>query len=119
MASKNGKTSGELHQVWLPSWARRVVPAGYQHATLTLTGTSPLLMSSGEVDRDSETFRAYYHLGKKRAKSLDDEKRISELEWTLRLYFDDEIGPYIPEANVHKLLRDSATKWRKGEEIKR
>ena len=101
------------------SWLRRVVPPGYARATLILTGTSPLLMNSGEFDRDSETYRAYYLLGKKKAKSLDDDKRLRELEWTLRLYLDEEIGPYIPGRNVKELLRSSATKWRKGEEIKR
>jgi hypothetical protein len=100
-------------------WHRRIVPPGYQRATLLLTGTSPLLMNSGEFDRDSETYRTYYLLGKKKSKSLDDEQRLRELEWTLRIYLDDEAGPYIPGKNVKELLRSAATKWRKGEEIKR
>ena len=100
-------------------WLRRVIPPGYQLGTLTLTGTAPLLMNSGEFDRDGETYRAYYLLGQKKKKSLDDEKRLRELEWTLRIYIDDEIGPYIPGKNVKELLRSAATKWRKGEEIKR
>jgi hypothetical protein len=111
-ARKSPKTS-------TPSWLRRVVPPGYARATLILTGTAPLLMNSGEFDRDSETFRAYYLLGKKKSKSLDDEQRLRELEWTLRIYLDEQIGPYIPGRNVKELLRSSATKWRKGEEIKR
>jgi|SRR5215831_9332879 len=101
------------------TWLRRVVPAGYQQATLFLTGTAPLLMNSGEFDRDGETYRAYYLLGKKKAKSLDDDARLRELEWTLRIYLDDEAGPYVPGKNVKELLRSAATKWRKGEEIKR
>jgi hypothetical protein len=101
------------------SWLRRIVPLGYASATLHLTGTSPLLMSCGEVDRDSELYRAYYMLGQKRKKSLDDEARLRELEWQLRIYLDNEIGPYIPSKNIKELLRSAATKWRKGEEIKR
>jgi hypothetical protein len=100
-------------------WMRRVVPPGYQRATLLMTGTAPLLMNSGEFDRDSETYRAYYLLGKKRGKSLDDEARLRELEWSLGIYLDDEAGPYIPGKNVKELLRSAATKWRKGEEVKR
>lgn len=98
---------------------RRVVPPGYARATLILTGTSPLLMNSGEFDRDSETYRAYFLLGKKKAKSLDEDQRLRELEWKLRLYLDEEIGPFIPGRNVKELLRSAATKWRKGEDIKR
>lgn len=101
------------------TWFRRIVPAGYERATLLLTGTSPLLMSNGETDVDSDEYRAYELLGQKRGKSQDDKARLRELEWTTRLYLDEELGPYIPAKNVHELLRESATKWRKGEEIKR
>lgn len=102
-----------------PSWLRRVVPVGYANAILTLKGTSPLLMNSGEADRDSELYRAYYMLGQKKRKTLDDEARLRELEWELRLYMDADLGPYIPGKNVKELLRSAATKWRRGEDIKR
>jgi hypothetical protein len=103
----------------MESWLRRVVPAGYAEATLILQGTSPLLMNSGDADVDSELYRSYVLLGQKRGKSLDDEARLRELEWQLRLYLDEDLGPFIPGKNVKELLRSAATKWRKGEEIKR
>jgi hypothetical protein len=103
----------------MASWQRRVIPEGYARVTLTLSGTSPLLMNSGEVDRDSELFRAYYMLGQKKRKTLDDEARLRELEWQLRLYLDADLGPYVPGKNVKELLRSAATKWRRGEDIKR
>lgn len=98
---------------------RRIIPQGYIEAELSLTGTAPLLMNSGEADRDSETYRTYFNLGRKRGKSLDDEAKLRELEWTLALYLDEEIGPYIPGKNIKELLRSAATKWKKGEDIKR
>lgn len=101
------------------SWMRRVVPPGYADATLHLEGTSPLLMNSGEIDRDSELYRAYFLLGQKKRKSLEDDARLREMEWELRLYLDAEIGPYIPGKNVKEMLRSAATKWRRGEDIKR
>src|SRR5687767_1363409 len=70
------------------NWIRRIVPAGYTTATLSLTGTSPLLMSSGEADQEGELYRAYKLLGQTKKKSLDDESRLREMEWKLRLYFD-------------------------------
>lgn len=101
------------------TWFRRIVPAGYEQATLLITGTAPLLMNSGEVDVDSEQYRAYELLGQKKRKSLDDKARLRELEWSLCLYLDEELGPFVPAKNVQELLRAAATKWRKGEEIKR
>jgi hypothetical protein len=101
------------------SWMRRVVPPGYATGTLEFVGTSPLLMNSGEADRDSDTYRSYYLLGQKKRKTLDDEARLRELEWQLRLYLDPEVGPFVPGKNVKELLRSAATKWSKGEDIKR
>lgn len=98
---------------------RRIVPAGYAQATLELVGTSPLLMNSGEADRDSDLYRAFVLLSQKKRKSLDDDARLRELEWTLRVYLDADIGPYVPGKNVKEMLRSAATKWSKGEDIKR
>src|SRR5688572_30031670 len=69
----------------------RPVPADYQQAQLHLTGTSALLMKSGETDRDSDLFRDFTLLAQKSRKSLDDEARLREMEWALGLYFDDEL----------------------------
>lgn len=101
------------------SWMRRVVPSSYAETVLHLEGTAPLLMNSGEVDRDSELYRAYFLLGQKKRKSLEDDARLREMEWELRLYLDADIGPYIPGKNVKEMLRAAATKWRRGEDIKR
>ena len=62
---------------------------------------------------------SYYLLGQQRKKSLEDEARLREMEWELRLYLDAEIGPYVPGKNVKEMLRSAATKWRRGEDIKR
>ena len=101
------------------SWFRRIVPMGYHLGSICLTGTAPLLMKSGEYDRESETYKAFTVLGSKRGKSADDKQRLRELEWALGLYFDSELGPYIPGKNVKELLRSAATKYRKGEDVKR
>lgn len=102
-----------------PSWLRRVIPEGYATATLHLEGTAPLLMNSAEADRDSELFRAYTLLGQKKGKSLDDEARLRELEWELRIYLDDEIGPYVPGRMVKAVLCAAAGKFKKGATVGR
>jgi hypothetical protein len=101
------------------NWFRRQVPAGYQQATLVLNGASPLLVKSGEFDPDGEQYRAFEHLSMQRSKTQDEKQRLRELEWRIALYFDAEIGPYIPAKNLMELLREAATKWRKGEEVRR
>lgn len=102
-----------------PSPLRRVIPVGYRVHELHLKGVTPLLMSSGEADRESDTYIAYRTLSKKRGKTVEDESRLRELEWYTRLYFDDKLGCYIPGKNIKELLRSAATKWRKGEDVKR
>lgn len=101
------------------SWVRRVVPKGFASGRLVITGLSPLLMNSPEADRESELFRAFTLLSQKKGKTLDDERRIREMEWEIRLYLDPEIGPYIPGRNIKKVLADAAGKFKKGETIKR
>lgn len=105
--------------IQVPSWYRAIVPDGYAQSILHLEGRSPLLMNSGEFDPDSEDYRAYEALGQARKKTVEQKAQLRRLEWSLRLYLDPDIGPYIPGKNVHELLRSSATKWRMGEVIMR
>lgn len=103
----------------IPTLLRREPPNGYLVYMLTLTGETPLLMSSGEADRESELYREYRALSKARAKTLEQEAKLRELEWHTRIYFDEELGPYIPGKNIKEMLRSAATKWKLGESIKR
>lgn len=98
---------------------RREPPNGYIVHMLTLVGETPLLMSSGEVDRESELYREYRALSKARAKTIEQEAQLRELEWHTRIYFDEEIGPYLPGKNIKELLRSAATKWKLGESVRR
>ena len=98
---------------------RREPPNGYIVHMLTITGETPLLMSSGEVDRESELYREYRALSKARAKTIEQEAQLRELEWHTRIYFDEKIGPYLPGKNIKELLRSAATKWKLGESVRR
>lgn len=98
---------------------RRIIPTGHKVCLLRLDGETPLLMSSGEADRESDTYRAFEELSKARNKSIEEKARLRELEWYVRIYFDEELGPYIPGKNVKELLRSAATKWKLGEAVRR
>ncbi len=103
----------------IPKILRREPPNGYLVYLLTLSGETPLLMSSGEIDRDSELYREYRALSKQRAKTIEQEAQLRELEWHTRIYFDEQVGPYIPGKNIKEMLRSAATKWKLGESVKR
>jgi hypothetical protein len=98
---------------------RLVIPVGYHVFQLSLIGERPLLMSSGEADPDGETFKAFRSLSKIRNKSDGEEARFRELEWYTRLYYDEQVGVYIPGKNIKELLRSAATKWCQGEDFRR
>lgn len=98
---------------------RRIIPVGHKVCLIRLDGETPLLMSSGEADRDGDTYRAYEELSKARNKSIEEKARLRELEWYTRIYFDEKIGPYVPGKNIKELLRSAATKWKLGEAVKR
>ena len=98
---------------------RREPPNGYIVHMLTLIGETPLLMSSGEVDRESELYREYRTLSKAARKTIEQEAQLRELEWHTRIYFDEELGPYLPGKNIKELLRSAATKWKLGESVRR
>jgi hypothetical protein len=98
---------------------RRTIPTGYLVYEVTLAGLTPLLMSSGEVDRDSDTYLAFEQLAAARKKTREQKAQLRELEWNVRLYHDEKLGPYIPGKNVKELLREAATKFRQGENVRR
>jgi hypothetical protein len=97
----------------------RVIPAGYMVYLLRLEGETPLLMSSPESDRWGDTYKAFRTLSRKRGKTPSDEERLRELEFYVRIYHDEKFGCYIPGRNIKELLRDAATKIKKGEDIRR
>lgn len=98
---------------------RREPPNGYIVHQLTIVGETPLLMSSGEADRRSDLYREYESLSKQRAKTFEQKEQLRELEWHTRIYFDEELGPYIPGKNIKEMLRSAATKFKLGESVKR
>jgi hypothetical protein len=97
----------------------RVIPPGYMIYSLRLEGETPLLMSSPEIDRQGDTYKAFRTLSRARSKTPSDEERLRELEFYVRIYHDEKLGCYIPGRNIKELLRDAATKIKKGEDIRR
>lgn len=87
---------------------------------LHFTGTSDLLMHrpTGVDVLSVEKQEQMKYTGKQR-KTTDDYEIIKRLDWEMGLYFDEELGPYIPGVNVEIMLRDAAKLTKQGAAITR
>lgn len=85
---------------------------------LSLRGTTPLLLKSNVgVNPLHEISIAKKKISSKRQKTEEDVLGLLMLDWQLGLYWDDEIGVFIPAQNVEAALRDAAKTVKKGKDI--
>lgn len=86
---------------------------------IRLTGTRPLLMSRGDganpFDEQKTDIDA---ISQKRNKSLEDHERLSRLQFESSMYYDQEIGPYLPTDNIWKSMQQGAAKYRETALVK-
>jgi hypothetical protein len=86
---------------------------------ITLSGTDALLMHNSRLSNPLDpAAKAVKKLTSKRTKTDDDYEELAHVEWTGGLYYDAEIGPYIPADNVWRALYDGARKHKKGPRVK-
>lgn len=89
---------------------------------IEITGIRPLLMKNGRLaDPMDPATKALKAASKKpSAKRTDDDLiELAHLEWIGSLYWDDEVGPYIPGDNAHACLLEAARLQREGKYIER
>ena len=88
---------------------------------LTLTGTRALLMHNVRLASPMDPFAkklAQLNRAKPSSKRTDDDRmEIAKVEWEGGLYFDDEIGPYVPSSWIFRSLLDGARMGRRGPKI--
>lgn len=92
--------------------------------TLNITmrgdGDEPLIVHNGLLaDREYEWTRKLSVATSKRNKTDDDHAEVARLEWRGSLYFDDNVGPYLPGDNVRRCLLDAARLTKEGKKIER
>lgn len=87
---------------------------------VTWKGTTPLIMHScagvnplHPIARELKTYTA------KRKKTDEDLVKISDLEWELGLYWDDNVGLYIPCDNIMKTVQEGAQARKRGKDIQK
>lgn len=101
---------------------RRIIPPVYGEIAITFSGLAPLLMNAPTLlDPFAPVTRELQSLTTKKssARTADDHMSIAKLSWRASLYYDDELGPYIPGRMVKSVMAAAATRWRLGATIKR
>lgn len=87
--------------------------------TVRIEGTAPLLMQAETLANPlHELTKAHKAVTGKRKKSEDDYLWLMESEWSASMYFDDEIGPYIPALNIEGCIAEAGKIQRLGKTMK-
>lgn len=88
--------------------------------TLTLTGTTPLVMHHPRLaDPLDPATKALKEITGKARKTEADHLRMAELEWHASLYHDADLGPYVPAEWVWRTISKGGTQFRKGSALQR
>lgn len=87
---------------------------------LKLFGTEPLLMHSSRLANPlDDAAKAVKAVTSKRKKTDEDHEKIAYLEFLGGMYFDPQVGPYIPGENIMRCLVDGGKLTKQGTAITR
>ena len=85
-----------------------------------LTGVTGLVMHNSRLaDPLDPVTRELKALTGKTKKTEAEERELAEVEWRGSLYWDSDLGAYIPNANLIRSFYDAATAWKLGEAVYR
>lgn len=87
---------------------------------LTCTGTHTLLLHNARLSNPlDEVAKAMKRVTSKRTKTEEDHEELARLEHMGSLYFDTDIGPYLPGQNFERCLVDAGRITKSGKKIER
>lgn len=87
---------------------------------LTCTGTTPLLLHNARLSNPlDEIAKAMKRVTSKRTKTEEDHEELARLEHMGSLYFDTDLGPYLPGQNFERCLVDAGRITKSGKKIER
>lgn len=88
--------------------------------TVRISGVSPLMMHSGLlVNPLNPIVIQMKEITNKKEKTEDDYMHLYRLEFLGGLYYDSDIGPYIPGSCIWSTIRNGARMQKKGPAIER
>lgn len=88
---------------------------------ITLVGTTPLLMHNEQLaDEFNAISREMKRITAKKMKKTDDDRlELRRLEYLGGLYYDSEVGPYVPGLNIERSIVEAARLTRAGKSVER
>jgi hypothetical protein len=87
---------------------------------ITITGTAELIMHNARLANPLDPIaKAMKAVTSKRTKTDEDHEEIARLEHLGSLYYDSEIGPYIPGQNFERCLVDAGKVTKSGVKVTR
>ena len=87
---------------------------------LTATGTRPLITHNVRLANPLDPYaKELKRLNAKRNKTDDDRLEIARVEFEGGLYFDRDLGPYLPAPNLFRSLIDGGRLTKSGKKIER
>ena len=87
---------------------------------LKITGTRALIMHADTFANPlSKLTKAHKELTSKRKKTDEDHEAIARSEWEGGMYFDKELGPYLPGINIEAALIAGGKLSKLGTQLKR
>lgn len=88
---------------------------------LVARGTRPLLMHNVRLASPMNPYAkelSRLNKAKPSSKRTDEDRlEIARVEWEGGLYFDDEVGPYVPASWIFKTILEGARLGRRGQKI--
>ena len=101
--------------------ARNTLATGIimEKITLKITGTSAILMHSDRMANPLDPIKKRLTpLTSKKKKTDDDHEEIAHIEWEAGMYYDEDLGPFIPGRMIKAMLIQGAKKTKDGPKIK-
>jgi hypothetical protein len=87
---------------------------------MSCTGTHSLLMHNARLSNPLDDIaKSMKRVTSKRIKTDEDHEELARLEHMGSLYFDPEVGPYVPGQNFERCLVDAARITKSGKKIER
>lgn len=87
---------------------------------LRITGTAPLLLQSDRLANPLHPLtKQLKAISGKKKKTDADHEDMAKIEFVGSLYFDDEIGPYLPTENIDASVAAGAAMIKRKTDIKR
>lgn len=87
---------------------------------IVIQGRSPLLMHNARlVDPLDPVVKQIKEVSSKAKKTDDDHELMGHLEWMGGMYFDPEVGPFLPAPNLQKSIVEGARLSKAGKKIER